>query len=92
MALLKVRRFAQLTLPAHLRKKFNLTEGDYVEAEAVEEGIILRPVTVVSKEKAWERIFKAMGSVHTRKFGKKQRPLGEEEIADIVKASRKPHA
>jgi len=39
MSLLKLRKFAQVTLPADLRKKFNLAEGDFLEAEAVEKGI-----------------------------------------------------
>src|SRR5574337_917029 len=40
MSLLKLRKFAQVTLPADLRKKFNLAEGDFLEAEAVEKGIL----------------------------------------------------
>jgi AbrB family looped-hinge helix DNA binding protein len=54
MALLKLRRFFQLTLPAELRKQFHLTEGDYLEAEAVEQGILLKPVRVVERKKARE--------------------------------------
>jgi AbrB family looped-hinge helix DNA binding protein len=52
MTLLKLRRFFQLTLPAELRKHFHLAEGDYLEAEVVEEGILLKPVRVVEREKA----------------------------------------
>ena len=37
MALLKLRRFFQLTLPAEVRKQFHLAEGDYIEAEAARE-------------------------------------------------------
>ncbi|MBU6391701.1 MAG: AbrB/MazE/SpoVT family DNA-binding domain-containing protein [Planctomycetes bacterium] len=51
MSLLKLRKFAQVTLPADLRKKFNLAEGDFLEAEAVEKGILLKPVAVVEREK-----------------------------------------
>jgi AbrB family looped-hinge helix DNA binding protein len=54
MALLKLRRFLQLTLPAELRTQFHLTEGDYLEAEAVEQGILLKPVRVVERKKARE--------------------------------------
>jgi AbrB family looped-hinge helix DNA binding protein len=54
MALLKLRRFFQLTLPAELRKQFHLAEGDYLEAEAVEQGILLKPVRVVERKKARE--------------------------------------
>ncbi|TVL99672.1 MAG: hypothetical protein CV087_17130 [Candidatus Brocadia sp. WS118] len=34
-------KFAQVTLPADLRKKFNLAEGDLLEAKSVENGILL---------------------------------------------------
>lgn len=71
MGLLKLRKFAQVTLPADLRKKFNLTEGDFLEAEAVEKGILLKPVTVVEREKAWNQVFKSMENVKDRKPSKK---------------------
>ena len=41
MALVRLKRAAQITLPLELRKRFNLEEGDYLEAEAVEDGILL---------------------------------------------------
>lgn len=90
MALLKVRRFAQVTLPADLRKRFNLVEGDYLEAEAAEQGILLKPVTMVEREKAWDKIFEAMEGVQDREPSQKQNPKEqEEEIAGMVKAFRK---
>lgn len=93
MSLLKLRKFAQVTLPADLRKKFNLTEGDLLEAEAVEKGILLKPVTVVEREKAWKQVFKSMENVKDRKPKPKQRAKEqEEEIAKMVKSFRKHHA
>lgn len=93
MVLLKLRRFAQITLPAELRKKFNLSEGDYLEAEIVEEGILLKPVAVIEREKAWEKVFQAMDSVQDTQANHKQSPKAqEEEIAKEVKAFRKKHA
>jgi AbrB family looped-hinge helix DNA binding protein len=90
MALLKLRRFFQLTLPAELRKQFNLSVGDYLEAEAVEEGILLKPVSVVDRKKAGQDLMKLIKKVHAQ-----QRPSTlsaqeeEEEIAREVKAFRK---
>src|SRR5436189_3186859 len=66
MALVKVKRFSQVTLPPDLRKRFNLAEGDYLEAEAVEDGILLKPVSVVERRKAWDRVFKVMKAVHAK--------------------------
>lgn len=44
MPLLKIKRSAQVTLPSELRQQFHLAEGDYLEAEARPEGILLKPV------------------------------------------------
>ena len=93
MALLKILRAAQITLPAELRKQFNLAIGDYLEAQAVKEGILLKPVTVVEREKAWKQVFAAMKSVKDKKPNPKQTPKEqEEEIARMAKAFRKHRA
>ncbi len=93
MSLLKLRKFAQVTLPADLRKKFNLAEGDFLEAEAVEKGILLKPVTVVEREKAWNQLFESMENVKDLKPKPKQIVKEqEEEIAKMVKSYRKQHA
>ena len=90
MALLKVRRFSQITLPARIRRKFRLSEGDYLEVEEVKEGILLKPVEVVEREKAWEKVFKAMEEVKEKKPARKQSlKAKEQEIARLVKESRK---
>jgi AbrB family looped-hinge helix DNA binding protein len=44
MTLVKILRSGRITLPAELRKLFNLREGDSLEAEATKEGILLKPV------------------------------------------------
>ena len=93
MPLVKVRRFAQLTIPAQLRKQFNLAEGDYLEAEAVKEGILLKPVTVMEREKAWQKLSALLDKVHARQPKSNKSPKEEEEeIARMVKAFRKQHA
>ena len=46
MALVKLRRAAQITLPREIREAARLKEGDYLEAEVTEAGILLRPVNV----------------------------------------------
>jgi AbrB family looped-hinge helix DNA binding protein len=93
MALLKLRRFFQLTLPAEIRKKFNLVEGDYLEAEVVEEGILLKPVSVVERQKAGKALVKLLAKVHAQQRPSKLSPQEqEEEIAAIIKDSRKRHA
>jgi AbrB family looped-hinge helix DNA binding protein len=38
MALVKLKRWAQLTLPAEIRRAYQLAEGDYLEVEPVPGG------------------------------------------------------
>lgn len=93
MALLKLKRHAQVTIPAELRKQFNLEEGDYLEAEATAAGILLKPVSVIEREKAWDRVIRVMEGVHAKQPHSDRSPTEqEEEIATIVKSSRRKHA
>ena len=91
MSLVKIKRFSQVTLPPAMRRKFNLTEGDYLEAEAVDYGILLKPVTVVERSKAWDRLFDVVSSVEAQKpQRRKNAKQEEEEIAKMIKNFRKP--
>jgi AbrB family looped-hinge helix DNA binding protein len=90
MPLVKIKRFAQVTLPPEVRKKFNLAEGDYLEAEAVKDGILLKPVAVVEKQEAWGRLFAAAGRVRPERAKSRQTPREqEEEIAEVAREVRK---
>lgn len=93
MALVKLRRSGQITLTAELRKHFNLDEGDYLEAEAVREGILLKPVSIMGREQAWKQIEAATDTVedlqpHPNQSSEEK----EQEIAEMVKRSRTKHA
>ena len=51
MALIKVRPSAQITLPRKIRDAARLRDGDYLEAEVTENGVILlRPVSIGRRE------------------------------------------
>jgi antitoxin PrlF len=43
----------QLTIPSDIRKAAHLEEGDPVEVEMVEDGILLRPRKVIDATQAW---------------------------------------
>ncbi len=55
MALVKVRRAAQITLPREIRDAAHLAEGDYLEAELTRDGILLRPVSIGNREPSPEQ-------------------------------------
>ena len=95
MSLMRVRAASQLTLPADVRKALNVKEGDYLEAEIVEAGVLLKPVSVVARDKqrqqAWKDIQKITARVKDRKHGKHKSVREQEEwIAAEVGKSRRP--
>ena len=48
-----IRAKGQVTIPADVRRALHLEEGDPVEVEVVEAGILLRPRKVVDATQAW---------------------------------------
>lgn len=81
MALVKLLRAGQVTLPAKARKALQLKEGDYLEAEVVEGALMLKPVSAVDREAAWQRVLEALETV--RYVGPKPEP-SEDEVMDMV--------
>ncbi len=47
--LIRVKGKSQITLPAPLLRKFELSEGDFLEATSTEEGILLTPKLVIDR-------------------------------------------
>jgi AbrB family looped-hinge helix DNA binding protein len=48
-----LRAKGQLTLPEEIRKAAHLVEGDMLEAELIDEGILLRPQKAIDASQAW---------------------------------------
>jgi AbrB family looped-hinge helix DNA binding protein len=90
MPLMRVRRLAQLTLPAEVRRALNVQEGDYLEAEVVAGGVLLKPVAVVQRKRALQRIEEITSRVcdHNPDTGKSNEEE-EEEIAQSIKEFRR---
>ena len=90
MALLKIIRSNQITLPAELRKQFDLSEGDYLEAQVTKAGILLKPVSIIDRQKAGKALAKLLDRTHTKQPPSTLSPEEQEEvIAQEVKAFRK---
>jgi AbrB family looped-hinge helix DNA binding protein len=53
MGLLQLRKGFQLTVPAAIRRKLGLKEGDFVAAEIEGETIVLRPKRLIRKGQEW---------------------------------------
>jgi AbrB family looped-hinge helix DNA binding protein len=94
MALMRVRRAAQLTLPAEVRQALNVKEGDYLDAQIVKDGVLLRPVSVTGRDaerhRAWERIQEIVSRVKDLEPNPNEDPSAREEwIAEVVKEFRR---
>jgi len=90
MTLMRVRRAAQLTLPADVRRALNVQEGDFLEARVVEGGVLLKPVAMVERDRAWQGIVHAASQVTDLEPDPKEDvPAEEERLALEVKAARR---
>lgn len=90
MTLMRVRRASQLTLPADIRQALNVKEGDYLEASITPEGVLLKPMSVVQRERAWQRIKEFTAQVvDTEPNPNEDATIEEERIAEEVKAFRR---
>jgi bifunctional DNA-binding transcriptional regulator/antitoxin component of YhaV-PrlF toxin-antitoxin module len=72
----------QLTLPDELSEALHLTDEDYLEAEVVEEGVLLKPSPEAKRRAALAGIREAQAAV--RYVGPEPRPGAEEEEEQIA--------
>ena len=80
----------QVTIPAKLRGDIGLHEGDIMEATIVGEGILLRPMDVVDRNAAADRIAAsfAVAGVSPGDSGRSEQDIMNDAIADIADARR----
>jgi AbrB family looped-hinge helix DNA binding protein len=84
MTLIKIRERAQITLPAKLRKALKLEKGDYLEAELVEGGVVLKPVALVDRDVARARLKSLLRG--SRYVGPGPEPSEDEVMEEAVQA------
>jgi antitoxin MazE len=53
MAVTKISPKHQITIPKEAFEKLRLEIGDFLEVEAIEEGLLLIPKKLISKDQAW---------------------------------------
>ncbi|MEW6667745.1 MAG: AbrB/MazE/SpoVT family DNA-binding domain-containing protein [Thermodesulfobacteriota bacterium] len=87
MSLVKVKRFAQVTIPVDIRRKANIEQGDFVEVSYDNKRIIITPKRVSDKSVDWARKFdEALAKV--RKPAKRA-GITTKAVDDAVKSARK---
>jgi len=91
MAVTKISPKHQITIPKDAFEKLNLEIGDFLEVEAIEEGLILIPKKLISRDQAW---------FWTKEWQKKEKEADEaiargeisepfEHVEDLMKHLRK---
>lgn len=87
MSIVKVKKFAQVTIPAGIRQKAHIEEGDYVEVRYENDVIVIIPKRVTDKAVDWTKKFDdALADV--RETAKKS-GITDKDIETAVKTVRK---
>jgi AbrB family looped-hinge helix DNA binding protein len=87
MSLVKVKRFAQVTIPADIRRKAHIEQGDFVEMSYETGHIIITPKRVSDKTIDWAGKFdEVLGSVRKAAKGA---GITAKNIDDAVKTARR---
>jgi AbrB family looped-hinge helix DNA binding protein len=86
VSLVKIKDRAQITLPPEVRQALNVGVGDYLEAEVVEGGVLLKPVAVVERTKAWDELLRIVN--RPKWEGPGPEPSEDEVMATVVKEIR----
>lgn len=81
MALVRVLRGGQVTLPAEARKALRLSEGDYLDLEVAEGTVTLKPITVIDRAEADRELDAILSRV---KYIGPEPPPSEDEMMDMV--------
>lgn len=87
MSLVKVKRFAQVTIPAAIRRQAHIEQGDLLEISWENERIVITPKRISDKNVDWARKFEdALGSVRA---SAKQAGITAGNIDQAVKTARR---
>jgi AbrB family looped-hinge helix DNA binding protein len=77
MGLVKIRRAAQITLPAEVRQKLKIKEGDYLDAKVIGGAVVLKPVATLDREAAWAKLMEIVEQPKWRAQGRSERGRGD---------------
>jgi antitoxin PrlF len=93
IALIKMTRSGQITLPAEVRKVLALKEGDYLEAGVIDGKIQLEPLVKINRAEAERQLEEILSRV--KYTGPEPMPSVDElagEMADIIRDMRRDNA
>lgn len=93
MTVVRVLPGGRVALPREMQEELRLKEGDELEAEVVDGGVLLKPVSGLEREQALDQMFAAKARVRpTLEQARKSPEEQERELFDEVKAMRRDYA
>jgi AbrB family looped-hinge helix DNA binding protein len=75
----KIQRNFQITIPANIRKKAHLHEGDIVGFEVTDDGILIKPQETIDRSQAW---------FWSKKWQEEEKKVQKDFIKGKVKVSK----
>ena len=75
-----------IRLSDEIREKFNVREGEQLQAHVLEDGLIVTRTSPDARRRAGERLFEIIDRVRLRPG---QKPLTEKEVVEEVHAARR---
>ena len=84
MTIIRIDERAQITPPAGLRKALKVGTGDYLEADVVEGGLMLKPVALLDRKTAKARLNELLRG--SRYVGPAPEPSEDEVMEEAVQA------
>ena len=82
MRLIKLRSGDQITLPGAVRRALGVREGDYLEAEVIDQGVLLRPAAGQARASARARLKATLS--RSRYIGTRPEPSEDEFMRLVV--------
>jgi len=88
MPLVKVIRNGQITIPKKFRSVFDIEEGDFLEIEIANSGMLIKPKAVVDKAVSRRRLGRLVKEMQGKVKGVNRKKL-DQAIKEAVQASKK---
>lgn len=87
MRLVKVIRNGQITIPKEIRISLSIQDGDFLEIERLNSGLLIKPKVVIDRDESAQKFFKQVSQM--RKNAKKFDPEEVDEIlAEAVQVAK----
>jgi len=88
MPLVKVIRNGQITIPKEIRRSLSIRDGDFLEIERLNSGLLIKPKIVIDRDESSQKFFRQVSQMqeNAKKFDPKE---VDEILAEAVRAAKK---